>query len=125
MKVVELQNSFGLEALAVATRPDPKPGLGQVLVKMKAFSLNYRDLLMVKGQYNPKLKLPFIPLSDGVGEVAALGEGVAHLKVGTRVAGAFMQKWIAGELTEAKAKSALGGAIEGVLAEYVVFDAEG
>ena len=125
MKVVELQNSFGLDSLAVADRPEPKPGAGQVLVKMKAFSLNYRDLMMVKGLYNPKLKLPFVPLSDGVGEVVALGEGVTQVKTGARVAGSFMQKWVAGELTEAKAKSALGGALPGVLAEYMVFDAEG
>jgi NADPH:quinone reductase-like Zn-dependent oxidoreductase len=125
MKVVELRDSFGLASLVAGERPEPKPAAGQVLVKMKAFSLNYRDLLMVKGLYNPKLKLPFVPLSDGVGEVAALGEGVTRVKVGARVAGTFMQKWVEGELTEAKAKTALGGALEGVLAEYVVLDAEG
>lgn len=125
MKVVELRGSFGLESLVVAERPEPKPGIDQVLVKMKAYSLNYRDLLLVKGLYNPKLKLPFVPLSDGVGEVVAVGEGVARVKVGTRVAGTFMQKWLAGELTDAMAKSALGGGAEGVLAEFVVLDAEG
>ena len=92
---------------------------------MKAFSLNYRDLLVVKGLYNPKLKFPFVPLSDGVGEVVVVGEGVTRVKVGTRVAGIFMQKWIAGALAEAMAKSALGGGIDGVLAEYVALDAEG
>ncbi len=125
MKVVELRNGFGLESLVLAERTEPKPGLGQVLVKMKAFSLNYRDLLLVKGLYNPKLKFPFVPLSDGVGEIVAVGDGVTRVKAGTRVAGTFMQKWIAGQLTEAMAKSALGGGIEGVLAEYVVLDAEG
>jgi NADPH:quinone reductase-like Zn-dependent oxidoreductase len=125
MKVVELRGSFGLESLAVTERADPKPGAGQVLLKMKAFSLNYRDLLVVKGLYNPKLKLPFVPLSDGVGEVVAIGEGVSRVKTGARVAGIFMQKWLEGELTEAKAKTALGAGPEGVLAEYVVLDAEG
>ena len=125
MKIIELRGAFGLESLVIADRPEPKPGQGQILVKMKSFSLNYRDLLMVKGLYNPKLKLPFVPLSDGVGEIVATGEGVTRVKTGMRVAGIFMQKWIAGELTEAMAKTALGGAAEGVLAEYVVLDAEG
>jgi NADPH:quinone reductase-like Zn-dependent oxidoreductase len=125
MKVVELQNTFGVDAVTVTERPQPRPGPGQVLLKMRAFALNYRDLLVVKGLYNPKLRLPLIPLSDGVGEVAAVGDGVTRVKVGDRVAGSFMPKWLAGELTEAKAKSALGGGIDGVLAEYVVLDAEG
>jgi NADPH:quinone reductase-like Zn-dependent oxidoreductase len=125
MKVVELRDTFGLESLAVADRPEPKPAAGQVLIKMKAFSLNYRDLMVVKGLYNPKLKLPFVPLSDGVGEIVGVGEGVTRVKAGERVAGIFMQKWVAGTLTEAKGKSALGGGVEGVLAEYVVLDAEG
>src|SRR5262249_7595703 len=66
-----------------------------------------------------------VPLSDGVGEVVALGQGVTRVKVGDRVAGAFFQKWVSGNLTEEGSKSALGGAIDGVLAEYVVFDADG
>ncbi|MCI0641221.1 MAG: NAD(P)-dependent alcohol dehydrogenase [Gemmataceae bacterium] len=124
MKVVELRG-FGLENLAVAERPAPKPGIGQVLLKMRAWSLNYRDLMVVKGQYNPKLKFPFVPLSDGVGEVAEVGAGVTRVKPGQRVAGTFMQGWIAGDLTEAKAKTGLGGGPEGVLAEQVVLDADG
>jgi NADPH:quinone reductase-like Zn-dependent oxidoreductase len=92
---------------------------------MSAFSLNYRDLMVVKGVYNPKLRLPLVPLSDGVGRVIAVGEGVTRVQVGQRVAGTFMQKWVDGVLTEAKAKSSLGGGIDGVLAEQVVFDADG
>src|SRR5262249_54522031 len=117
--------SFGLASLKVAEHPQPKPAVGQVLLRMKAFSLNYRDLLVVKGLYNPKLKLPLVPLSDGVGEVVATGEGVSRVQVGARVAGIFLQKWLEGDLTEAKAKTALGGGAQGVLAEYVVLDAEG
>src|SRR5438874_13217802 len=114
MKAIELQNTFGIDNLAVVDRPEPSPGPGQVLLKMRAFSLNYRDLLVVKGQYNPKLKLPMVPLSDGVGEVAAVGEGVTRVKVGDRVCPLFMQEWLAGELTDAKARSALGGGNDGV-----------
>lgn len=125
MKAIALQNTFGIENLAVVERPEPKPGAGQVLVKMKAWSLNYRDIMIVKGWYNPKLKLPFVPLSDGVGEVIGVGEGVTRVKTGDRVAGCFMQRWVAGGLNETAAKSALGGAIEGVAAEQVVLHEDG
>src|SRR5207247_7534724 len=97
----------------------------QVILKMRAFSLNYRDLLVVKGAYNPKLRLPLVPLSDGVGEVSAVGDGVGRVKVGDRVAGLFMQKWLAGQIDEEKAKSSLGGGGTGMLAEYVVLHEDG
>jgi NADPH:quinone reductase-like Zn-dependent oxidoreductase len=125
MKAYEIKDRFGLDALALSERSQPKPGPGQVLVKMRACSLNYRDLLVIKGQYNPKLKMPMVPLSDGAGVVAEIGPGVTRVRVGERVAGNFMQQWVSGELTDAKARSALGGGIDGVLAEYVVFDQEG
>src|SRR5207237_2580795 len=106
MKVFELR-SFGLDALTLTERPEPKPGPGQVLLQMRAFSLNYRDLMVVKGLYNPKMRLPMTPLSDGVGTIAAVGEGVTRVKNGDRVAVCFMQDWVEGELTEAKGKSAV------------------
>src|SRR5438132_12953082 len=108
MKLYELKDGFGIDSVTLGERPDPQPGPGQVLVQMRAFSLNYRDLLVVKGLYNPKLRLPMVPLSDGVGRVADVGAGVTRVKTGDRVAGIFMQQWVAGELTEAKARSALG-----------------
>src|SRR4051794_34153924 len=113
MKVWQIQNGFGIDSLAAVEQADPAPGVNQVLVRMKAWSLNYRDLLVVTGKYNPRLKLPMIPLSDGAGEVAAVGPGVTRVKVGDRVAGLFMQKWLAGELTDAMGKSALGGGNDG------------
>jgi NADPH:quinone reductase-like Zn-dependent oxidoreductase len=125
MKAIELQNAFGIDNLNVTERPDPKPGPYQLTVRMRAWSLNYRDLLVVKGLYNPKLRFPLIPLSDGAGEVAAVGEGVTRVKAGDRVAGCFMPGWVAGELTEAKAKTSLGGGNEGVLAEYRLFHEDG
>ena len=125
MKVIELQNTVGIDSLHVAEREEPRPGPGQVLLKMRAWSLNYRDLLVVKGQYNPKLKLPMTPLSDGVGEVAAVGEGVTRVKMGDRVAGIFMQRWLDGEVTDALTRSALGGGGVGMLAEYVVLHEDG
>src|SRR2546421_4419482 len=118
MKVIVLENTFDIDSLHVVERPEPRPGPGQVVLKMRAWSLNYRDLMVVKGLYNPKLRLPFIPFSDGVGEVVGVGDGVTRVQVGERVAGIFMQKWLDGELTDAKAKSALGGGDKGMLAEY-------
>lgn len=118
-------SKFGIDSLEFTERPTPKPGHGEVQVKVHAVSYNYRDLLMVKGLYNPKMKLPRIPCSDGAGEVTAVGEGVTTLKRGDRVAGIFMQNWIDGHPTPAKIKGALGGDIDGMLAEYVVLPASG
>jgi NADPH:quinone reductase-like Zn-dependent oxidoreductase len=120
MKVYEIRDGFGLDSLRQADRPEPKPGRGEVLVKVKAVALNYRDLLVVKGVYNPKMNLPRVPCSDGAGEVVAVGEGVSRVKPGQRVAGLFMPAWLEGELNDAKAKSALGGSVDGLLAEYAV-----
>lgn len=125
MKVFEIRDGFGIDALTMAERPEPLPGAGQVLVRVRAVSVNYRDLLMIKGLYDPRLPLPRVPFSDGAGEVVAVGPGVSRVKSGDRVAGIYMQGWLAGELTEAKAESALGGAIDGVLAEYAVFHEDG
>ena len=124
MQVFEL-HKFGLDGLIRSDRPIPTPGYGEVLVKLKAASLNYRDLLIIKGLYNPNLPLPLIPLSDGVGEVVEIGEKVTKVQTGDRVAGIFMQNWLSGHLTKQAAKSALGGEMNGVLAEYVVFPEDG
>src|SRR5436190_21573131 len=124
MKIWEL-DGFGLDKLRLADRPEPVPAAGQVLVHLSAWSLNFRDIMVAKGQYNPRLRFPFTPLSDGVGVVAAVGSGVTDWKVGQRVAGCFMQGWIDGPTSEAKGKTALGGALAGVAAEYVTLDASG
>ena len=113
-------SSFGIDSLEFVERPTPAPGAGEVLVQVRAISFNFRDLLVVKGVYNPKLKLPRIPVSDGAGEVVAVGEGVTEWKKGDRVAAIFMQNWIDGPPTAEKSRGALGGDIDGMLAEYVV-----
>src|SRR5262245_19350342 len=117
MKAYEIRDAFGVDALALSDRPDPRPGPGQVVVNTHAVSLNFRDLLVVRGDYSRKLPLPMTPCSDCAGEVAAVGDGVTRVRVGDRVAGIFMQTWLDGGPSEVKAKSALGGAISGVLAE--------
>ena len=118
-------SSFGIDSLEFAQRPDRTPGPGEVQIKIRAVSFNYRDQMMIKGLYNPKLKLPRIPCSDGAGEIVAVGEGGAQWKPGDRVAGIFMQNWIDGKATQAKTKGALGGDIDGTLADTVVLPASG
>ena len=99
MKVHEIQNAFGIDNLSIADRGDPKPGPGQVVMKVHAVSINYRDLMTVQGFYNPKQPLPLIPFSDGAGEIAAIGDGVTRVKVGDRVCNTFFQKWVHGAPT--------------------------
>jgi NADPH:quinone reductase-like Zn-dependent oxidoreductase len=118
-------SSFGIDSLEFVDRPTPVPGAGEVLIAVRAISFNYRDLLMVTGRYNPKLRLPRVPCSDGAGEVVAVGEGVTAWKPGDRVAGIFMQNWLDGTLTPPRAKGALGGDIDGMLTENVVLKETG
>ena len=125
MKVIEIHGSFGIKNLVVADRPEPRPGPGEVMVRMKAASLNYRDLLTVQGMYNPKQPLPLIPCSDGTGEVVETGPRVTRVKVGDRVATTFFQGWISGEPTFEKVSTTLGGPLDGVLSEYMVLREDG
>jgi NADPH:quinone reductase-like Zn-dependent oxidoreductase len=125
MKVVEVRGGFGLDHLTLTDRPDPRPGHGEVLVRVRAASLNYRDLLTVRGEYNPKQKLPLIPCSDGAGEVVEVGEGVTRVQTGDRVCANFAQRWIAGEPDREKLRSTLGGPLDGMLAELVALPQEG
>jgi NADPH:quinone reductase-like Zn-dependent oxidoreductase len=124
MKSFEIQE-FGIDNLVLADRPEPQPGSREVLVRLKAASLNYRDLTLVQGVYNPKLKRPLVPLSDGVGIVEKIGPNVTRFKPGDRVAGCFFQQWIDGPHTKEKGRSALGGAIDGVAREWAVFSEDG
>ena len=124
MKAYEIQK-FGLDGLAQVDRTVPEPGVNQVLVKMHAWSLNYRDLMTVMGRYNPRLKVPQIPLSDGAGEIVALGSHVEGFKTGDRVANTFFERWISGEQTDEQARTALGAGRDGVLAEYVALHQDG
>jgi NADPH:quinone reductase-like Zn-dependent oxidoreductase len=118
---------FGIDNL-VLKEEDQKPlAGGEVRVRMHAASLNYRDLLMIKGLYDPKVlsSCGLIPLSDGAGEVVEIGADVSRFKIGDRVAANFIQDWLAGECTQPMTHSALGGSINGVLATHKVFKQEG
>lgn len=125
MKQGVIEGGFGIDRVVWREVEAREPGPGEVRVGVRAVSLNYRDLLVAKGKYNPRMPLPRVPLSDGAGEVLAVGEGVTRWKPGDRVMGIFMQSWLAGRYQEAHGKSALGGAIDGMLSEEVVLSSEG
>lgn len=124
MKAWEIER-FGLAELRAVDRPDPVPGPGQVRVRFRAVSLNFRDVLMVEGKYNPRQKLPLVPCSDGAGAIDAVGAGVTRFAVGDRVMPNFAQGWLAGRETREKMKTTLGGPFDGTLRELGVFSEEG
>jgi NADPH:quinone reductase-like Zn-dependent oxidoreductase len=124
-KVYELTADFGIEALKLQERQTGVLKDHEVLVKVMAVSLNYRDLLVIKGLYSKRLPFPLIPVSDGAGEVVEVGEQVTRVKPGDRVAAIFMQKWLAGAIKKEYVGSALGGAVDGMLADYVVLPEDG
>ena len=125
MKVIELRDAFGIDNLKPAERQDAALRPGEARVRVGAASLNYRDLMTVKHGGGRGVQLPLIPLSDGAGQVVETGPGVSRVKPGDRVMGIFMQTWLAGEPTQAHAASALGGAVDGMLAEHVVLHEDG
>lgn len=121
MKTYEIAE-FGIDKLGFVERDVPTPGPTEVLVRFHAAAINYRDLRMVEGLYNPRLKMPVVPLSDGAGEVTAIGSEVTKWTVGDRVCPIFIQGWIDGEISFEKARTALGGDRDGVLREFGCFD---
>jgi NADPH:quinone reductase-like Zn-dependent oxidoreductase len=125
MKAYELPG-FGLEHLTQVERPYLSPAAGEVLVRFHAASLNYRDLMFVKGVYNPHAKFPAVPLSDAAGEVVAVGDHVTRWKIGDRVCPIFNQRWIEGEYSAAKSRGTLGGGDnDGVARELGAFHEHG
>ena len=121
MRCYEIAKAAGIEDVRMVERETPKAGPGQVLVRMRAVSLNYRDLLVVGGLYaRGGMPLPLIPVSDGAGDVVDVGAGVTRVGSGDRVVLTFFEDWHAGAFTERATASARGGTRQGVLAEYVV-----
>lgn len=127
MRALNVSEPWGLDEIKVVEVPEPRPGPGQVAVRMRAVSLNYRDLLMVQGIYGrgPATTGPITPFSDGCGVVEAVGEGVTRVKPGDRVATLFFQHWISGPPTLEKLGSALGYPIPGAGRELGVFHEDG
>ncbi len=124
MRVVSLSQSFGLENLHLEARPEPSCGPREVKIRIRAASLNARDVMMARGTYNPRQKLPLIPCSDGAGEIVACGEGVTEWVVGDRVCPIWAPLWQAGGLTREAQHNALGGPLDGTLTEFFVADAQ-
>jgi NADPH:quinone reductase-like Zn-dependent oxidoreductase len=120
-----LEGGAGIDALVKVEGPEPKPAYRQVLVKVAACSLNFRDLGIVRGTYRMPVQDHIVPLSDGAGEVVEVGPGVTRVKVGDKVAGCFFQRWSGGEPPPNVQANALGGSIDGMLAEFVVLEEEG
>ncbi|MBL9026095.1 MAG: NAD(P)-dependent alcohol dehydrogenase [Myxococcales bacterium] len=122
-RAMVIEGSFGLENLLLRERDRVAPGPGEIVVRVRAASVNYRDLRMVRGEYNPKQALPLVPLSDCVAEVVEKGYGVG-LSIGDRVCPLFVQGWHAGEPTKEKLGTTLGGPLDGVLREEMTLRAE-
>lgn len=120
MRAWEIVSPGGVDALALNERPSPRPGPGEVLVRVRASSINYRDLSTVEHPEARGIPYPRIPNSDGAGEVISVGPRVTGWKPGDRVVGCFFQEWPSGPITASAMASALGGPIDGVLAEEVV-----
>ena len=126
MKVFQIQDAWGMENLKLSTRPEPKPGPGEVLVRVKASSINYRDLLVPDRGYGSFTgNLPLIPLSDGVGEVVEAGPAVTRVKVGERVLPCFQQGWIAGAPSLERMTRTLGGPVDGTMTELMCLPESG
>lgn len=126
MKVFQIQDDWSFDHLKIVEREQPEPGPGEVLLQVKAASINYRDLVVpLRGYGSFTGTLPLVPISDGVGEVVEIGAGVNRVATGDRACPMFMQKWIAGEPDLARITSTLGGPIDGVMQEYIVVNEEG
>lgn len=125
MKAFEIRE-FGTDKLVQVERDEPMAGPSDVVVKIHAASLNYRDVMVASGTYNPRMKLPATPLSDAAGEIVAVGADVSKWKVGKRVMPVFVQRWFDGEVDDEKRRTALGAGPQwdGVLREYAAFDEE-
>ena len=124
MKAFQI-TQFGLEHFQPVELAKPAPGADEVLIRVRAVSLNYRDLMMVLGHYDPNLHFPRIPLSDGAGDVVAVGAGVTRFHVGDRVVGLFLQNWRDGGPSAEKSRGALGGDVDGMFAKYVALPESG
>lgn len=126
MRVFQIEGDWGFDNLKLSERPDPVCGNGQVVVKMRYASLNARDLIVPERGYGRATgELPLIPVSDGVGEVVEVGADVTRVSVGDRVCPTYFQDWTSGEPTPERLSSALGGPLDGVMADLVCLSAQG
>src|SRR6266853_1695558 len=113
---------FGsVDGIVLRSSEDPRPGPKEILMRVRASSLNYRDLMVLKGGGRGPTKLSVVPLSDGAGEVAAIGDGVTRVKIGDRIAGCFHPRWFGGPIKPDYLTDRLGANLDGMLEESAVF----
>jgi len=124
MKAYHIDRFGSIGGIVRRSSEDPLPGPKDVLVRVRASSLNYRDLMVLKGGGRGPTKPGVIPLSDGAGEVAAIGDEVTRVKVGDRIAGCFHPRWFGGPIKPDYLTDRLGANLDGMLAEYAVLSEE-
>src|SRR5712671_6500149 len=124
MEAYRIDRFGSVDGIVLRSSDDPRPGLREVLMRVRASSLNYRDLMVIKGGGRGPTKIGVVPLSDGAGEVAAFGEGVTRVKIGDRVAGTFHPRWFGGPIKPEYLTDRLGANLDGMLAEYAVLSEE-
>ena len=124
MKAYHIDRFGSIGGIVRRSAEDPQPGPKEVLMRVRASSLNYRDLMVLKGGGRGPTKLGVIPLSDGAGDVEAVGEGVTRAKVGDRIAGCFHARWYGGPIKPEYLTDRLGANLDGMLAEYAVLNEE-
>jgi NADPH:quinone reductase-like Zn-dependent oxidoreductase len=122
MKTWRVVAGSGIDALALAEERLAAPGPGQVRVRLRAATLNFRDLMVVRGPYPVSTKDPMVPGSDGAGEVVEVGTGVTRFKAGDRVTTSFFPNWVDGRMTRAGIAGSLGGGDNGTFAEEILLD---
>lgn len=126
MRVFQIEGDWGFDNLRLSERPEPKAGPGQVVIAMRMASLNSRDLIVPERGYGRATgELPLIPVSDAVGEVIEVGDGVTRVRVGDRVCPTYFQNWAGGNATPERLASALGGPLDGVMADRVCLSEDG
>ena len=124
MRAYRFDSFDSLDALRVREEPDPRPQRGEVLVRVHAVSLNFRDIAMLRGRYPRKCVPGLIPVSDAAGEIVATGEGVEAFKVGDRVIGAFHPRWFGGEMPSTIQSDSYGAENDGWLCEFKAISQE-
>jgi alcohol dehydrogenase len=124
MEAYHIDRFGSVDGIVLRVSEDPRPGPKEVLMQVRASSLNYRDLMVLKGGGRGPTKVGVVPLSDGAGEVAAIGEGVTRVKLGDRIAGCFHPRWFGGPIKPDYLTDRLGANRDGMLAEYAVLSEE-
>lgn len=121
MKAWELRD-YGRENLILRDKPIPRPGPTEVLIRVTAVALNYRDKLLIEGKYNRSIEFPMVQVADAVGEIVEAGEDVTRFQGGERVMTLYATRWVDGDPVGDENIHTLGNSIQGALAEYLVLD---